>query len=623
MAEAVPGALRNPDFRKFWIGETVSLFGSEVTRFVLPLVAVLTLGASAFEVGVLNALRYVPIVIVSLFAGIWLDRRRRLPVLIGSNVVRAACIGLVPLLATLGGLTMWTLGAVALVLGTFTVIFDVGSLSLVPNLVDRPQLPDANGRLQTSFSAAMIVGPGVGGFLVTAMGAPLTLSVNAASYAFSVVMLLLLTVREPEPQAAADRPTVRASIAEGLHAVFGNRVLRNLLSQSATFNLAQNAMMTVFVIYTVRYLGLTAGELGLVLGIGSLGALAERAAGHPDHPRRRLRPIAAPGHHRRRAGTADVPARAGQRRRLGRAAHRRVRHGRLHADDLQHQHRLAAPGGHPEPAAGPDERELPDGAVRHDPAGCAARRLARAVPGPAPGHGDHGGAADRPDRLDVLLPRLPAADAAERAGRPAGRARPPPNRLPSPRPDPPFKRRKLMLSDSQRAALAARLRQGRGTTTIPRRDPNLAELPLSSGQEQLWFIDQFAPGLPTYNVAGTLNLDGDLDTDALGRAFDALVARHEILRTRIDTVDGSAGAGRRRAAGPGHPDRARPLRAVRGGASGRVRRRGGRLRAAAVRPGEGSADPDRAGPPGAAPPRPAPQRPPQRVRRLVLRRLRP
>ncbi|MET8154233.1 amino acid adenylation domain-containing protein [Actinoplanes sp. NPDC049668] len=95
-----------------------------------------------------------------------------------------------------------------------------------------------------------------------------------------------------------------------------------------------------------------------------------------------------------------------------------------------------------------------------------------------------------------------------------------------------------MLSDSQRAALAARLRQGRGTTTIPRRDPNLAELPLSSGQEQLWFIDQFAPGLPTYNVAGTLNLEGDLDAPALGRAFDALVARHEILRTRIDTVDG-------------------------------------------------------------------------------------
>jgi amino acid adenylation domain-containing protein len=95
-----------------------------------------------------------------------------------------------------------------------------------------------------------------------------------------------------------------------------------------------------------------------------------------------------------------------------------------------------------------------------------------------------------------------------------------------------------MLSDTQRAALAARLRKGRDSTGIPRRDPNLTDLPLSAGQEQLWFIDQFAPGLPTYNVAGTLRLDGDLDADALGRAFDALLARHEILRTRLDSVDG-------------------------------------------------------------------------------------
>jgi MFS family permease len=274
MADAVPGALRNPDFRKFWIGETVSLVGTEVTRFALPLVAVLSLSASAFEVGVLNAMRYVPIVVVSLFAGIWLDRRRRLPVLVATNIGRAICIGVLPLLAALDSLTLWTLYLVALALGTLTVLFDVGSLSFVPSVVQRPQLPDANGRLQTSFSLAMIIGPGLGGFLVAALTAPITLAVDALSYAFSVVMLLSLTVREPEPDKPAERPTVRASIAEGLSAVFGNRVLRNLLTQSATFNLAQNAMLTVFVLYTVRALGLSAAQLGLVLGIGSLGSLA-------------------------------------------------------------------------------------------------------------------------------------------------------------------------------------------------------------------------------------------------------------------------------------------------------------------------------------------------------------
>lgn len=95
-----------------------------------------------------------------------------------------------------------------------------------------------------------------------------------------------------------------------------------------------------------------------------------------------------------------------------------------------------------------------------------------------------------------------------------------------------------MLTSDQRAALAARLRKGRDATAIPRRDPALTELPLSAGQEQLWFIDQFAPGLPTYNIPGIVHLSGPVDVDKLARAIDAVVARHEVLRTRLDSVDG-------------------------------------------------------------------------------------
>ncbi len=269
-----PGALRNPEFRKFWIGETVSLVGTEVTRFALPLVAVLSLSASAFEVGVVNAMRYVPIVVVSLFAGVWLDRRRRWPVLIASNLGRAAFIGLVPLAAVAGFLSIWLLCAVALAIGTLTVIFDVGSLSFVPTVVERPQLADANGRLQISFSVAMIAGPGFGGFLVGLLTAPVTLTVDAASYLFSVLMLSLIRVKEPEPKQSAETSTVGSRIAEGLRAVYGSTVLRNLLTQSATFNLAQNAMLTVFVVYAVRTVGLSAAQLGLVLGVGAFGSLA-------------------------------------------------------------------------------------------------------------------------------------------------------------------------------------------------------------------------------------------------------------------------------------------------------------------------------------------------------------
>ncbi|HEY0580913.1 MAG TPA: condensation domain-containing protein, partial [Chloroflexota bacterium] len=95
------------------------------------------------------------------------------------------------------------------------------------------------------------------------------------------------------------------------------------------------------------------------------------------------------------------------------------------------------------------------------------------------------------------------------------------------------------LSDAQRTSLAARLRQGRTAAgTIPRRAPEVRELPLSFGQEQLWFIDQFAPGLPVYNIASALRLHGKLDAAALGRALDDLVARHEVLRSRLVNAQG-------------------------------------------------------------------------------------
>ncbi|HEX6870350.1 MAG TPA: MFS transporter, partial [Micromonosporaceae bacterium] len=174
----------------------------------------------------------------------------------------------------LGVLSIGLLCAVAMVVGALTVIFDVGSLSFVPSVVGRPLLTDANGRLQTSFSLSMIVGPSLGGFLVGVLTAPVTLTVNALSYLFSVAMLSLMRVREAEPERPAHRQSLRASIAEGFRAVYGSPVLRNLLTQSATFNLAQNAMLTVFVVYTVRWIGLSAAELGLVLGIGAFGALS-------------------------------------------------------------------------------------------------------------------------------------------------------------------------------------------------------------------------------------------------------------------------------------------------------------------------------------------------------------
>ncbi|MEV4707317.1 MFS transporter [Actinoplanes sp. NPDC049316] len=265
---------RNPDFVKVWGGETVSLMGSQITDLALPLVAILTLHASAFEVGLLNVARYAPFVLLTLFAGVWFDRRRRRPTLIAANLGRAVLIGLVPVASLLHVLSMPWLYAVAFGAGLLTVLFDVGILSYVPGLVERRHLGDANSKIAASYSVAGIGGPGLAGFLVGVLTAPVALAVDALSYVVSALALSRIRTRETAPVHDGERTSMRAQIAEGLRAVFGNPVLRHLATQSATFNLFQNVVLTVLLVYLVRVLGIGPTPLGLVVSAGSVGALA-------------------------------------------------------------------------------------------------------------------------------------------------------------------------------------------------------------------------------------------------------------------------------------------------------------------------------------------------------------
>jgi predicted MFS family arabinose efflux permease len=267
------GVLHNRDFVKLWVGETVSLIGSQVTQLVLPIVAIVTLSASVFEVGVLNAARYAPIAVVSLFAGVWLDRRRRRPVLIATNLGRAMLAAAIPLAFALGVLSMELLYVVVALLGALSVVFDVGVLSYLPGLVDRRHLSEANGKVQISFSLSTAAGPGLGGLLVGLFSAPYVLLLDAIGFLFSASMMRWIAKPEQPPPAPAEHTSVWRAIGEGWQAVFSSRLLRSLLNQSAAFNLFWNAELTVLVVYAIRGLGLTPSQLGFVIAAGAAGAI--------------------------------------------------------------------------------------------------------------------------------------------------------------------------------------------------------------------------------------------------------------------------------------------------------------------------------------------------------------
>lgn len=282
-AEARDGIMRNHDFVKVWAGESVSLIGTQITVFALPLVAILTLHATVFQVGLLNMSRNIPIVVCSLLAGVWLDRRRRRPILIACSLGNAALIGLVPLSSAAGFLSMGLLYAVTLLVGVLSVVFDVGVLTYMPHLVGRRHLAASNSRIQASTSFAMVAGPGIAGALVGALTAPVTLTADAISYLCSAAGLISIRKREPEPDQPEVRQTIRQSIAEGLRSVYGSPILRSLLGMSGTFNLVQAGFITILVVYAVRDLGLSSFQLGIVIGATAVGgtigaALANRTS---------------------------------------------------------------------------------------------------------------------------------------------------------------------------------------------------------------------------------------------------------------------------------------------------------------------------------------------------------
>ena len=262
----------NGDFFRLWAGETISLFGTQVTVLALPLVAVITLRASAAQVGLLNACRYAPFVVVTLFAGVVVDRVRRRPTMIVVNLGRGALIALIPLTALLGLLRIEYLYLVAFAVGILTVFFDLAYQAYLPSIVTAEQLTGANGRLVASASAAELGGPGIGGLLVQALTAPYALVADALSFLASTSSLLRIEHREPEPHGER-RPPIGSSIRDGFRFTFSNPYLRAIAGEAATFNLFEQTILTVFVVYAIRRLHFSPGLLGLVLSLGGGGAL--------------------------------------------------------------------------------------------------------------------------------------------------------------------------------------------------------------------------------------------------------------------------------------------------------------------------------------------------------------
>jgi MFS family permease len=280
-----PSLWRQGDFMKLWTGQTISQFGDEITGLAIPLLATLILHAGPLEFGILGVVRFLPWILFTLPAGVWVDRMRRRPILIGADLARAVLLISIPIAFVGGWLTMIQVYIVAFLAGLLEVFFDVAYQSYLPNIVERDELVEGNSKLELSRAASQVAGPTVAGFLIQAIQAPFAILFDAASYLAAAFFIGVIRREEagPEPHdpATGERPTMWQEARAGVGYVFSNRYLRSIAACTGTANLFSNMSGAVLILYLVNEdaLNLTPGRIGIIFALGNLGVILGALSG--------------------------------------------------------------------------------------------------------------------------------------------------------------------------------------------------------------------------------------------------------------------------------------------------------------------------------------------------------
>ena len=270
------GALRHRDFRLLWAARTVSSAGDRITLLALPSTAILVLGASAGQVGALNAVAFLAWPVLGLFVGVWVDRLRRRPILIAADLGRALLIGSIPAAYALGDLGLPQLFVVAGLVGALTVFFDLAVTAHTPVIVPAADWADANAKVEIASQAVYALGPGVAGALIAFLTAPFALVADAGSFLISGA-LIGLTTREEAPPSKAGRRSLLRGAGEGLRFIVGRPVLLRIAVTAAISNVGLLMGLAVQLLFLYRVMHLSPLLVGISFGVGCLGSLVGAA----------------------------------------------------------------------------------------------------------------------------------------------------------------------------------------------------------------------------------------------------------------------------------------------------------------------------------------------------------
>ncbi len=285
-SHAPQGLWGHRDFLRLWAAQAISAFGSRITRTALPIIAVETLGEPESIVGLLAALQLAPGVILALFAGGFVDRGRKRRILVGADLLRAACVGSLTIAWAAGVLSIIHVFAVGAIVGAASALFQITDVAYLPAVVGKHQLAEGNAKLEATEAIAEITGPASAGVLIAALGAPLAVVIDAASYVWSAWMLGRIEAAEPEPAPAPELASASMwqstmDLKIGMRAVFGHPQLRPLVMGLMVFWLSYGFFAALYTLLCLRTLGLSQATFGVIIAMGGIGSVIGAAASRP------------------------------------------------------------------------------------------------------------------------------------------------------------------------------------------------------------------------------------------------------------------------------------------------------------------------------------------------------
>src|SRR5215216_4643610 len=267
------GLFTNQDFVKLWSAETISLFGSLISGTAIAFAAVLTLDAGPYQIAILSVAQIAPAFLLSLFAGAWVDRLPRRPIMITADLARAALLATIPVAALFDVLRIEQLYIVAALASVFTTFFDIAYQAYLPTLVEPDQLVEGNSKLTASAAVAEASAFSSAGWLVQLLTAPGAIVIDALSFLWSAYFVFRIETKEPPPKPIAERQHIREEIADGVRLLARDSILRSLAVSNLILNFAYRVNSAVYMLYVVNELGFKPGVLGLIFAVGGISAL--------------------------------------------------------------------------------------------------------------------------------------------------------------------------------------------------------------------------------------------------------------------------------------------------------------------------------------------------------------